>query len=68
MGRPRSTVGKIVSKRFRPRRPTVISIAGVERDLIDRIESMLDSGELADSPARRRDVAFHRKRLGMKVR
>ncbi len=42
---------------------TVIDVGEIERELADRIESMMDSGEIADSPARRRELAKVRKAM-----
>jgi hypothetical protein len=57
-------------RRQRPplQRLAVVSIAKVEQELADRIESMMNAGELADSPARRRELADVRKRVGKVLR
>lgn len=47
---------------------TVLDFGKLERDLVESIESLMDSGEIAGGEARYRNMAEQRKRLGMPPR
>lgn len=44
-------------------RLTIISLAGIERELLDDIARLMDTGEIRSTPARRRMVRDRRRRL-----